>query len=60
MATAWFRNGQITAQALINFSQDPPAIPITGGSGKYEGAEGELHVRPISQTKEVLTFHLED
>ena len=60
VATAWFHNGQITAQALINFSQDPPAIPITGGSGKYEGAEGELHVRPISQTKEVLTFHLED
>jgi hypothetical protein len=60
VATAWFHNGQITAQALINFSQDPPTIPITGGSGKYEGAEGELHVRPISETKEVLTFHLEN
>jgi len=60
VATAWFDDGQITVQGLINFTEDPPAVPITGGSGKYEGAEGELHIRPVSETKEVLTFHLED
>jgi hypothetical protein len=60
VATTWFDDGQITLQGLINFTEDPPAVPITGGSGKYEGAEGELHIRPVSETKEVLTFHLED
>ena len=60
VATAWFSGGQITVQGLISFAEDPPALPITGGSGKYEGAEGELHIRPVSETKEVLTFHLED
>lgn len=60
VATTWFDDGQITAQALVNFTEDPPVVPITGGSGKYKGAEGELHIRPVSETKEVLTFHLED
>ena len=60
VATAWFSGGQITVQGLISFAEEPPALPITGGSGKYEGAEGELHIRTVSETKEVLTFHLED
>jgi hypothetical protein len=60
VATAWFPGGQITAQALINFAEGPPAVPITGGSGKYTGAEGEIHIRPVSDTKEILTFRLED
>jgi hypothetical protein len=60
VATEWFSGGQITLQGLISFAGEPPAVPITGGSGKYEGAEGELHIRPVSETREVLTFHLED
>ena len=60
VGTSWFSGGQITLQALVSFAEEPPAVPITGGSGKYEGAEGELHIRPVSETKEVLTFHLED
>ncbi|MDQ3661928.1 MAG: hypothetical protein M3454_12890 [Actinomycetota bacterium] len=60
VGTFWFSGGQISAQALVSFAEEPPAVPITGGSGKYEGAEGELHIRPVSETKEVLTFHLDD
>jgi hypothetical protein len=60
VATAWFRDGQITAQALVSFAEGPPAFPITGGSGKYVGAEGEVHSRPVSETKEILIFRLED
>ena len=60
VATAWFSGGQITVQGLISYAEEPPALPITGGSGKYEGAEGELHIRTVSETKEVLTFYLED
>jgi hypothetical protein len=60
VATAWFHDGQITAQVLVNVAEEPSAIPITGGSGKYEGAEGEIVPRPISETEEILIFHLED
>jgi hypothetical protein len=60
VATAWFRGGQITGQALISFEGEPRPVSITGGSGKYVGAEGEVHIRPLSETKAILTFHLED
>jgi hypothetical protein len=60
VATAWFRGGQITGQALVGLEGGAFVVPITGGSGKYEGAEGELHVPSVSETKEILTFHLED
>lgn len=60
VATAWFPKGQITGQALVSFEAGPPAFPITGGSGKYTGAEGEIHVRPVSDTEEILIFRLED
>jgi hypothetical protein len=60
-ATYWFPNGQITAQALITLGSSAPYdAPITGGSGKYQGAEGEIHVRSVSATTGILTFHLED
>jgi hypothetical protein len=62
VGTAWFRGGQITVQGLIAVGGEPEpfVLPITGGSGKYEGAEGEGHVQPVSETKEILTFRLED
>ena len=39
----------------------PYAVAITGGSGKYEGVEGEVRVDPASETQPrgVLTFHLQ-
>jgi hypothetical protein len=35
-------------------------VAITGGSGKYEGVEGEVQVDPASETQPrgILTFHL--
>ena len=38
----------------------PYAGAITGGTGKYEGAKGELHVTPVSGTEGHLTFDLQD
>jgi hypothetical protein len=63
VATAWFEGGQITVQGLVGIGADAPAtfvLPITGGSGKYKGAEGEVHARPVSETKEILIFRLEE
>ena len=61
IATYVFRGGQITGQALIRLGDPAPyAGAITGGSGKYEGAEGEVRVQPVSGTRGILTFHLTD
>jgi hypothetical protein len=59
VGTFWFSGGQITAQVLVSFAEGPPAVPITGGSGKYRGAEGEIHIRDVSETKSILTFKLD-
>jgi hypothetical protein len=60
IATYSFPGGQITAQALVNFGSTAPYDgSITGGTGKYEGAKGELHVQNVSPTQGILTFHLE-
>jgi hypothetical protein len=61
IATYSLRGGQITGWALINLSSLAPyAVAITGGSGKYQGAEGEVRVQPVSDTRGILTFHLKD
>ena len=60
VATAWFGGGQIAVQGLLVGGPERFVLPITGGSGKYEGAEGEVHVRQVSETEEILTFHLSD
>ncbi|MFN2489065.1 MAG: hypothetical protein ABR529_04890 [Actinomycetota bacterium] len=58
VATASFRGGQIAGQGLVAGEPQSFALPITGGSGKFEGAEGELHVQEVTESKEILTFHL--
>ena len=61
MATFSFPNGQITAQGLVILgSMAPYAVPITGGSGAYRGAEGELRVTPVSATEGLQTLVLSD
>ena len=59
IATFSFGGGQITAQALVSLGTSAPyAVSITGGSGEYEGAEGEVQVRPVSATEGILTLEL--
>ena len=60
IATYSFAGGQITGQALVILNSTAPYDgSITGGTGKYEGAKGELHVQTLSPTEGILTFHLE-
>lgn len=49
VATLSLPKGQITVQGLITFvgEEDPPfVLPITGGSGAYKTARGEIKVTP--------------
>jgi hypothetical protein len=57
VATAKLRHGQITVQGLVG-DDDVFALAITGGTGAFEGAGGTLVVKEISDTKEILTFHI--
>lgn len=62
VVTASVRGGQITTQVLIGPHGATGDIvqAITGGSGKYTGAEGELLIQGVSETKEIWTYRLED
>jgi type II secretory pathway pseudopilin PulG len=63
VATYALPGGQITGQALIRLGDPAPyLVAITGGSGKYEGVEGEIRVIPATETQPrgVLTFHLQN
>jgi hypothetical protein len=59
VATASFSDGQITVQGLLAGEPETFVLPVTGGSGAYEGADGELQVREVSDTREILRFRLE-
>jgi hypothetical protein len=61
VATFSLRGGQITAQALVRIGDPTPyLVAITGGSGKYEGVEGQIQVQPVSQDSGIHIFHLQD
>jgi len=58
--TATLPEGQITVQGLV-VNRNLRVLPVTGGSGQYQGADGEMHARfAASGPRAVLTFHLED
>lgn len=60
VATASFSDGQITAQGIIAGEPETFVVPVTGGSGEFKGADGEVHVRQVTDTREILTFRLDD
>ncbi|WP_448071998.1 allene oxide cyclase barrel-like domain-containing protein [Georgenia yuyongxinii] len=61
IATFSFEDGQLTAQGLVVLgSTDPYAVPITAGSGKYRGADGELRITPVSDSAGRLVLRLID
>jgi hypothetical protein len=61
VATFSLPGGQITAQALVHLGDlTPYAVALTEGSGRYEGAEGEIEVQPVSQDSGIHIFHLKD
>jgi hypothetical protein len=62
LATYSFRGGRITAQTVIVLgSPKRYQAAVTGGTGRYAGAEGVVHVRPATATNPngTLTFDLE-
>jgi hypothetical protein len=61
--TSILPGGQITTQGTIVNRSLNFTLPITGGSGRYLGASGQVVSRDVStptQPQVELTFHLED
>jgi hypothetical protein len=59
--TTTLPGGQITAQGIVTsdqIEQAPFVQAITGGTGAYEGAEGELTVDEAGDGPATLTFEL--
>lgn len=55
----WFHGGgQIAVQGLVSGEPTKFALPVTGGSGAFIEADGQVHVNQVSDTLEVLTFEL--
>ena len=56
--------GQITAQGLVTygpeeeFRQEPYSFAITGGTGKYRAARGEITIKELSAEEVRLTFRI--
>jgi hypothetical protein len=64
-ATLSLPGGQIAGQGLVtvaagNALPEPFDLPITGGTGDYEGAGGHLTVQETSEKEAILTVHLDD
>ncbi len=53
------RGGQIAIQGLVAGERQVFSFPITGGTGAFEGADGTLVVKEVSDNQELLTFFLD-
>jgi dirigent-like protein len=55
-----FKKGQLTFQGAQVFTEETNTltVAITGGTGKFEKARGEVHVQFISEEEERLVIHL--
>ena len=54
--SVFLKEGRITAVGGVNLDRDQ-LLPVVGGTGSYEGAEGTLLIQP-GRRKTVLTFNL--
>jgi hypothetical protein len=64
VVTLWLRDGQITVQGLLEFPgeglPEPFDLAVTGGTGAYRDAGGQVTVEELSDTEANLTLHLSD
>ena len=61
LVTAYLSEGQITIQGLIVETGQTPerfTFAVTGGTGQYEGASGEVHVIQMTETQARIIIHL--
>lgn len=64
LVTALLPEGQLTVQGAIVFEAESDVdrftLAITGGTGRYDDAAGQVHVRFVSDTETRIRVDLED
>lgn len=60
IATLSLPGGQITLQGLVAFTDEsePFTVAVTGGTGRYREADGEMTIETVSDTEERYTIRL--
>jgi hypothetical protein len=60
-ATLSLRGGQITLQGLVAFSDQTESftVAVTGGTGRYREADGEMTIETVSETEDHYTIRLD-
>jgi hypothetical protein len=63
VGTLSLRRGQITLQALIELQEpatsEPFTAAVTGGTGAYRGASGEVRIRDATETRTIYRVRLD-
>jgi hypothetical protein len=60
VVTAAVRGGSLTVQGILRFrghQPQPATFAVTGGTGRYTGAAGTVHVG-FARDHKILTFRL--
>ena len=60
VATLRLPGGQITVQGLVTFTDEsePITVAVTGGTGRYREADGEMTIETVSDTEDHFTIRL--
>lgn len=58
LVTASMPDGDLTVQGAFHFQSETATFAVTGGTGSYSGASGEVHAKFLSETKTLLRFDL--
>jgi hypothetical protein len=59
VVSAQLPDGQITVQGLVTFTGEPFTLAVTGGTGPYREAAGEVQVTEVSETESLIQLRLE-
>jgi hypothetical protein len=59
LVTARLDDGDLTIQGLVETDERTATLAVTGGTGDYTGASGEVRVRFISNTRSHITVDLD-
>jgi hypothetical protein len=59
VATVTLRGGTLEIAGLLNFADEQGHVAITGGTGGYDEAEGQLTLQAINDTDVRITFDID-
>jgi len=59
VATVTLRGGTLDVAGLLNFADEQGHVAITGGTGAYDEAEGQLTLQAINDTDVRITFDVD-